>query len=111
MATTNLALVGISSDDAGVASAVVNTTQQIGGSLGTALLSTVAFTSGAKYIAERARSADEVQILLPEGTVHGFGVGYFWATGFFLVGAVIALVMITAKKEDIPSNAGAAHMG
>ena len=54
MSTTNVALVGISNDDAGVASAVVNTTQQIGGSLGTALLSTVAFTSVANYIRDRA---------------------------------------------------------
>ncbi|MTD16778.1 DHA2 family efflux MFS transporter permease subunit [Nakamurella sp. YIM 132087] len=51
MSTTNVALVGISPDDAGVASAMVNTAQQIGGSLGTALLSTIAATATATYAA------------------------------------------------------------
>ena len=53
MSTTNVALVGISKDDAGVASAMVNTAQQIGGSLGTALLSTVAATATSAYFYAR----------------------------------------------------------
>ena len=50
MSTTNLALVGVNHDDAGVASAVVNTTQQVGGSIGTALLNTIAATATASFL-------------------------------------------------------------
>ena len=52
MSVTNVALVGISKDDAGVASAMVNTTQQVGGSLGTALLTTFSAGAAATFLAE-----------------------------------------------------------
>ncbi|MET0967236.1 MAG: MFS transporter, partial [Nakamurella sp.] len=51
MSTTNVALVGVDHDDAGVASAVVSTTQQVGGSIGTALLNTIAATATVSFIA------------------------------------------------------------
>ncbi len=116
MSVTNLALVNIAPDDAGVASAVVNTVQQIGGSLGTALLTTVAFTSAATFAADRAAtvtSPDAGALLQAQATVHGFGTGYFWAACFFLIGAVIAVTMINADKKDLAnSNTGeAVHMG
>ena len=80
MSTTNLALVGISNDDAGVASAVVNTTQQIGGSLGTALLSTVAFTAVANYFTDRAATLTDPRglpaLISREAAVHGYGVAF-----------------------------------
>jgi EmrB/QacA subfamily drug resistance transporter len=113
MSTTNLALVGVSNDDAGVASAVVNTTQQIGGSLGTALLSTVAFTAVANYIADRAPALTDpsgLPLLISEGTVHGYGVAFRWAAGLFALALVIALVLVQAKKTDLPAGA-AVHMG
>jgi EmrB/QacA subfamily drug resistance transporter len=44
------ALVGVADRDAGVASALVNTSQQVGGSLGTALLNTIAATATANYL-------------------------------------------------------------
>ena len=50
MSTTNVALVGVSHDDAGVASAMVQTTQQVGGSIGTALLNTIAATATAAFL-------------------------------------------------------------
>ena len=113
MSTTNLALVGISNDDAGVASAVVNTTQQIGGSLGTALLSTVAFTSLATYITDRAPTVtdpSQLEAIGQQAAVHGYSVAFLWAAGLFAVAIVIALVVISAKKSDLPAGA-AVHMG
>ena len=111
MSTTNVALVGVSNDDAGVASAVVNTTQQIGGSLGTALLSTVAFTAVANYIKEHAATATDENALLAEAAVHGYGIAFIWAASLFAASIVIALIMVTAKKDQIPTAAAAAHLG
>jgi hypothetical protein len=92
---------------------VVNTTQQIGGSLGTALLSTVAFTAVSNYISERAATLTDpsgLPALISEGSVHGYGVAFRWAAGLFALAIVIALVVIRAKKSDLPAGA-AVHMG
>ncbi len=113
MSTTNLALVGINNDDAGVASAVVNTTQQIGGSLGTALLSTVAFTAVASYIDDRAASLTDpnaLPALIGAASVHGYGIAFRWAAGLFAAAIVIALVVIKAGKSEVPTGT-AVHMG
>ena len=56
-AFSSTALIRVSDRDAGVASALVNTTQQIGGSLGTALLNTLAATATASYIAAHGAAA------------------------------------------------------
>ncbi|GAA2011558.1 MFS transporter [Nakamurella flavida] len=111
MSTTNLALVGISNDDAGVASAVFNTTQQIGGSLGTALLSTVAYSSVSSFIAARATGGAPSEALLAQATVNGYGTAFTWAACLFIAAVVIALVVVNAKKDDVPAPTGAAHMG
>ncbi len=74
-ALSSTALTNVDDRDSGVASALINTTQQIGGSLGTALLNTVAATATAGYIAVHGRS------FVPEGLVHGYSVA-------FAVGAV-----------------------
>ncbi len=110
MSTTNVALVGVSNDDAGVASAVVNTTQQIGGSLGTALLSTVAFTSVATYARDHAAGATDPNLLMAQAAVHGYSTAYVWAAGLFGLAIVLALWLVTAKKDQLPTGA-AAHMG
>src|SRR5580698_1278556 len=54
---SSTALVGVEANDAGVASALVNTTQQVGGSLGTALLNTLAATAATTYLAGHAKSS------------------------------------------------------
>jgi predicted MFS family arabinose efflux permease len=60
---SNTALVGVADHDAGVASALINTTQQIGGSLGTALLNTIFTSSVAAYPAgHRAELTDPSQL-------------------------------------------------
>lgn len=113
MSTTNLALVGISNDDAGVASAVVNTTQQIGGSLGTALLSTVAFTALATYVTDRAATVTSeagLAQLTADAAIHGYSLAFVWAAGLMGLALVIALVLVKAKKTDLPTGA-AVHMG
>jgi EmrB/QacA subfamily drug resistance transporter len=87
----NSATLGVEPADAGVASATVSASQQIGGSLGTALLSTIATSALAHYIA----SADTppTRLLLAHAAVHGDTTAFAWAAAIFAVGAVIAAAL------------------
>ena len=69
---SSTALVGVGHHDAGVASATLNATQQVGGSLGTALLNTIAATATAGYIAVHGSSAASEAV----AEVHGYTVGF-----------------------------------
>jgi EmrB/QacA subfamily drug resistance transporter len=104
MSTTNLALVGVSHDDAGVASAVVNTTQQIGGSVGTALLNTIAATVTASYLLANPPSAptpEAIGAASSAAAVYGFGVAFMWAAVIFGIATVASLVLINAGKHQV----------
>ena len=113
MSTTNVALVGVSHDDAGVASAVVQTAQQVGGSIGTALLNTIAATATAAFLAAepaagrrlRRRSARRRQ----RGAVHGFGVAFMWSSIIFAIAIVASLILINAGKDDVADVRGCAR--
>jgi len=92
------ALHGISHHDAGVASAMINTSQQVGGSLGTALLNTIAVTASAAYLTEhtaQGRSADFAA--LTEGYTRAFAAG----AGFLFVAALVAMFMLKVGKEAV----------
>ncbi len=93
-AFSSTALTNVRDNDAGVASALVNTTQQVGGSLGTALLNTVAASVTATYIAAHGLAKT------PAGVVHGFAVAFAIGAGFLLVGAITSAVFVTAKGQD-----------
>lgn len=71
--------------DAGVGSAVLNSAQQIGASLGTAVLNTVAAAATAAYLTAEATAA------LPDALVHGYDTAAVWAAVFLIVGAMVAL--------------------
>ena len=75
------ALFGIGEHDAGVGSAVLNSMQQIGGSLGAALLNTIAATATASYLVVN-HSPSQVQ----DGLVHGYTTA-FWVGAAFLAAA------------------------
>jgi EmrB/QacA subfamily drug resistance transporter len=97
---------GVSPKDAGVASASVNTAQQVGGSIGTALLNTIATTSTATFIsvhlADAARkgglTAAEKSNIVNTGTVHGFTVAIGWAALILLAAAVMAVLLVNARS-------------
>lgn len=95
VALSSTALVGVDDHDAGVASALVNTTQQVGGSLGTALLNTIAATATVSYISAHgvARTA--------EGLVHGYTVAFTWGLGALLLAAVLSLVLVTKQRPPV----------
>ncbi len=94
--------------DVGVTSATTNTSQQIGASVGTALLNTIAATASASYLASHVHSASVVG----QATVHGFAVASAWATGSMVMGAVAGGILINANPvRDRHRNEAAAAAG
>jgi EmrB/QacA subfamily drug resistance transporter len=86
----NTATLGVDRGDAGVASATVNTAQQIGGSLGTALLNTVATTATTTFLAAKAASPSVVA----NAAVHGYVTAFWWAAAIFAAGAVVCGLLL-----------------
>ena len=93
----NTGTYGVAPQDAGVASASVNTGQQLGGAIGTSLLNTIAASATASYIASHlVRSApgnaalrEANRAVQAAGLVHGYTTVFWWCMGIFLVGAVL----------------------
>ncbi|WP_433307235.1 MFS transporter [Actinoplanes sp. CA-030573] len=99
--TQNAATSGVEHGDAGVASAMINTMQQIGGSIGTALLSSFAASAGTHYAQTHAPSA-----LLPaRAELAGFHTVFWWSCGFFLVAAVVATLLFRTGPLDVDPDA------
>ena len=78
----NTATYGTGSADAGVASALVNTNQQVGGSIGTALLNTIAASALTSYVLAHGHSP----LVQAEAAVHSYVVA-FWVSAAILAGA------------------------
>jgi EmrB/QacA subfamily drug resistance transporter len=78
---------GVDPREAGVASATVNTAQQIGGSLGTAVLNTIAIAATAAFVGTRGAAL-----------VHGFSVATGWGVVILVLAAVVAGALITAPR-------------
>jgi EmrB/QacA subfamily drug resistance transporter len=86
---------GVEPADAGVASALVNTMQQVGGSIGTALLSTLAATTVTSDLAGRAPDP----ALLASAAVHGYTTAFWWATAIFAGGALLCTALLTSRSR------------
>jgi MFS family permease len=93
VALSSTALVGVADRDAGVASALVNTTQQIGGSLGTALLNTIAASATVHYISTHGAGSASA------GAVRGYTVAFTWSLGALILAAVLSLVLVTKHRR------------
>lgn len=100
---TTTSLHGVSNHDTGVASAMVNTSQQIGGSLGTALLNTVAATATATYATAHTSLGDMVQ---PFAMTHGFTVAFKFSAGLLFLGAVVLFFFINIGKDAVVESEG-----
>jgi EmrB/QacA subfamily drug resistance transporter len=87
------ATLGIDSSEAGVASAMVNTSQQVGGSVGTSLLSTLFASSAAAFV----RTHAGLHGLQAAAMVHGYTTAFWWSVGIFAVGVVIALIVFPPR--------------
>jgi EmrB/QacA subfamily drug resistance transporter len=90
----NTGTFGVARHDAGVASATLNVGQQLGGSIGTALLNTLATSAAAAYVAvhltpSAAASPSARAGVQAAAAVHGYTTGFWWTSAFFAGGAVI----------------------
>jgi EmrB/QacA subfamily drug resistance transporter len=89
------ATLGVDGDEAGVASAMVNTSQQVGGSVGTALLSTLFASSVASYAASHIHAPG----LANAAAIHGYTTAFSWAAGIFALGLLLALIVLPSKAR------------
>jgi EmrB/QacA subfamily drug resistance transporter len=87
----NASTSGVAPGEAGVASATVNTCQQLGGSVGAAVLNSIAASAAASYLvtAPRVRSTSS-RGLITIALVHGYSTAFWWTAAIFAVGAVVA---------------------
>ncbi|HEX3563343.1 MAG TPA: MFS transporter [Solirubrobacterales bacterium] len=95
----NTATLGVDRGDAGVASAAVNTAQQVGGSLGTALLNTVATTATTAFLVGKAASPGVVT----SATVHGYVTAFWWAAAIFAAGAMVCGLLLRSGAPALDS--------
>ncbi|MET7964670.1 MFS transporter [Micromonospora zamorensis] len=103
---SSLALVGVPEHDAGAASATLNATQQIGGSLGTALLNTMYTSAVAAYLVGRVPNpVNQIEAL-----VHGYRVAFAWGAALIVLAGLATLILVKVRKEDIPTG-NTVHMG
>ena len=94
------ATLGVPRHDSGVASAMVNTSQQVGGSIGTALLSTVAVSATTDFIARNGPSA--------QAAVDGYVTAFWWAAAIFAVGAVVTGALLRSDAR-VPAHGAVAE--
>ncbi len=89
---------GVATRDAGIASAMVNTSQQIGGTVGTAALSTIFTTALARYIDDHQPPTRAVAAV---GAIHGYSVAFHIAAALFLAGAILtALILRSGRLQN-----------
>jgi EmrB/QacA subfamily drug resistance transporter len=94
---SSTALIGVDPKDAGVASALVNATQQVGGSLGTALLNTVAASATAAFLVVHVHSAAEAQV----AAVHGYTTAFTVSAGLLGLAALVTALLVRASRNDL----------
>jgi EmrB/QacA subfamily drug resistance transporter len=114
----NTGTFGVQPSDAGVASASLNTGQQIGGSIGTALLNTIATSAIASYIAGLAAShaaagahpsPAAAAAIEAAAAVHGYTTAFWWTAAIFAVGGIVCGTILrsgplTRQAETVPPD-------
>src|SRR5215813_6874397 len=112
----NTGTFGVAQQDAGVASATLNTGQQIGGSIGTSLLNTIFASAVAHYLASHLSSANLIHghpapSLIGTSLIHGYTTGFWVAAAIFGVGAVICGTLFRSGPLRAAGPAAAAPAG
>jgi EmrB/QacA subfamily drug resistance transporter len=92
---------GVEPHDAGVASAMVNTMQQVGGSVGTALLSTLAASATTAALVGQAQSP----AALSQAAVHGYTTAFWWAAAIFAAGALLCTALLSSRSREAAAPA------
>ncbi len=97
-ASMQTATLGVDRQFAGVASAMTNTSQQVGGSIGTALLNTLAATAATGYVASHLPPTPAIAAV---AAVHGYTTAFGWSAGFFALGLVIAALLFRRRSQGL----------
>jgi EmrB/QacA subfamily drug resistance transporter len=90
---------GVADGDAGVASALVNTSQQVGGSLGVALLSTVFASAVSDFV---PAAGTPPRVAQAEAAVHGSTVVFWWAVAILTAGALVTALLFERHRVPAP---------
>ena len=96
------ATLGVDRYEAGVASAMVNTSQQVGGAVGTAVLSTIFATAASSYASSHARSPG----LAASAAVHGYTTAFYFAAVLFAIGFLVAALVLPRRIQPQRQPAG-----
>src|SRR5437660_4767762 len=101
----NTATAGVAREDSGVASALVNTMQQVGGSIGTSALSTIALSATATYLIEHGTSPLAMAI----AATHGYTIAFGVSAGLLGLAFILTIVLLPSGRRlaDL-TDAGAA---
>jgi MFS family permease len=110
---SNLALIGAGQRDAGAASAMLNATQQVGASIGTAVLASLSVAAISSYTADALASGGDPRdpAIGLEAQVEGYTTAFTWAAGLLVIGALVSAFLVKATKEDLPAEDAAVHAG
>ncbi|MGW5570125.1 MFS transporter [Nocardia thailandica] len=92
-----VALHQVRAEDSGVASALLNAAQQVGGAVGTALLTTISVQAAKDY----AAGNPTVDHLAERAAIHSYDIAFAVGAGFFLAAAVVIALMIRDKPENL----------
>jgi EmrB/QacA subfamily drug resistance transporter len=95
VAMSSTALIGVNSEDAGVASALVNATQQTGGTMGAALINTIATSATVSYVAVHGTSPEA----LTAGAIHGYTTAFTFSAIVLAVAAASAFTLIRRNRH------------
>jgi hypothetical protein len=92
----SVATSGVDPRNAGVAAAAATTSMQVGGSVGTAVLNTIAVTATASYLSSHAGARTAATAAL----VHGYATAIGWACLLLIAVAVVAMVLIRSPRPS-----------
>jgi len=111
VAVTIAATSGVPPRESGLASGILNTSQQVGGALGLAILTGLATSASVRYVQHLGSTPTKLTPAL--ASVHGFHVAYLTATFFLLSASVIATLLLKQPKltaAEAQKEAGAVGM-
>jgi MFS family permease len=105
VSVTIAATAGVPKHEAGLASGLLNTSQQVGGAIGLAVLTGIVASSTTRYITNLHLHAHPTAAALSAASVHGFHIGYLVASSFGLAASLLALFVIKIQKaKNDPSH-------
>ena len=91
----NIGTLGVNPRQAGVAAATVNAATQVGASLGTAVLNTIAASATVAYLGNGLKPSAG---LIAQALVHGYSTATSWAAAILVVAALLIALLINAGR-------------